>query len=123
MMLASLLPIRNNRDRAVAYELSTCPSQDDHGTKEVDDDARATLELLGTLPLPRLSGGRSVHVPVTPGIVRSGALSRFASVDAVFVMSTQALDDVATRRAIERLIAQGMRIGLDGFPDGTSLPA
>jgi c-di-GMP-related signal transduction protein len=122
-MLAALFPVRDFRDRVVAYELSTYPLVRTQGAESADDDARATLELLGTLPLPRLTGGRPVHVPVTPSLLRDGALSRFASVDAVFVLATEALDDAATRRTVERLIAGGFRFGLDGFPDGDPLPA
>ena len=117
-MLAALLPVRDNRDRVTAYELSTYPLTGVPGTNSADDDAHATLELLSTLPLPRLTGGRSVHVPVTPTLLREGALSRFASVDAVFVIATQALEDQTTRRTVERLIASGFRFGLDGFPEG-----
>lgn len=121
-MLAALLPLRDPRDRVVAYELSTHPITGAGGTAEQETDARDTLELLATLPLPRLAGGHSVHVPVTPALVRDGALSRFASVDAVFVIATAALDDPATRRAVERLAAHGFRFGLDGFPEGDPLP-
>lgn len=122
-MLAALLPIRSQRDRVVAYELSAYPVSDAISIASNEDDARKTLELLSTLPLPRLASGRPVHVPVTPGLVRDGALSRFASVDAVFVLATQALEDPATSRAVEVMIGRGFRFGLDGFPDGGPLPA
>ncbi|MEO7360236.1 MAG: hypothetical protein ABI120_07900, partial [Gemmatimonadaceae bacterium] len=122
-MLAALLPIRDQRDRVVAYELSAFPISDAIGIATNEDDARATLELLSTLPLPRLASGRPVHVPVTPALVRDGALSRFASVDAVFVIATQALEDPTTCRAVEVLISRGFHFGLDGFPDGNPLPA
>ena len=121
-MLAALLPVRDVRDKVVAYELSTYPLARERGMLSADDDARDTLELLSTLPLPRLTGGRSVHVPVTPTLLRDGALSRFASVDAVFVLATQALEDANTRRMVERLIASGFRFGLDGFPEDEPLP-
>jgi c-di-GMP-related signal transduction protein len=121
-MLAALLPVRDHRDRVKSYELTTHPADSAGGASSADDDARATLELLSTLPLPRLTGGHAVHVPVTPTLIRDGALSRFASVDAVFVLATEALDDHDTRRAVERLAATGFRFGLDGFPDGDPLP-
>ena len=121
-MLAALLPIRDQRDRVVAYELSAYPVSDAITLASNEDDARATLELLSTLPLPRLASGRPVHVPVTPALVRDGALSRFASVDAVFVIATQALEDPATSRAVEVLISRGFHFGLDGYPDGNPLP-
>lgn len=121
-MLAALLPIRDPRDRVVAYELSAYPLQGTPGIATSEQDARNTLELLGTLPLPRLTGGRSVHVPVTPMLVRDGALARYASVDAVFVLATQALEDEESRRAVEKLVAKGFRFGLDGFPEGGPIP-
>ena len=121
-MLAALLPIRDGRDRVVAYELTAYPAAAAVSTASSEDDARRTLELLSTLPLPRLASGRPVHVPVTPGLVRDGALSRFASVDAVFVLATQALEDPATSRAVEVLTSRGFHFGLDGFPDGPPLP-
>lgn len=122
-MLAALLPIRDQRDRVVAYELSAYPASDAISTASNEEDARRTLELLSTLPLPRLASGRPVHVPVTPGLVRDGALSRFASVDAVFVLATQALEDPATSKAVEVLISRGFHFGLNGFPDGVPLLA
>lgn len=121
-MLAALLPIRDPRDRVVAYELSTYPATDTVSIRTSESDARETLELLSTLPLPRLAHGRPVHVPVTPGLVRDGALSRFASVDAVFVLATNALEDPNTSKAVEVMISRGFRFGLDGFPDGNPLP-
>ena len=122
-MLAALLPIRDPRDRVVAYELTAYPAFAAASIASSEDDARNTLELLSALPLPRLASGRPLHVPVTPGLVRDGALSRFASVDAVFVLATQALDDPATARAVEILIRRGFHFGLDGFPDGQPLPS
>ncbi|MEP6833082.1 MAG: hypothetical protein ABJB74_06790 [Gemmatimonas sp.] len=122
-MLAALLPLRDHRDRVVAYELTAYPVAEAVSLASSEEDARNTLELLSTLPLPRLAGGRPVHVPVTPGLVRDGALSRFASVDAVFVLATQALEDPATSRAVEVHISRGFHFGLDGFPDGQPLPA
>ena len=121
-MLAALLPIRDPRDRVVAYELSTYPLGGSPDTATSETDAGSTLELLSTLPLPRLTVGRPVHVPVTPLLVRDGALLRYASVDAVFVLATQAFDDDDSRRAVLKLIAKGFRFGLDGFPDGSPLP-
>lgn len=123
-MLASLLPIRDTRDKVVAYELSSFPISETVGAQSSEDEARNTLELLSTLPLPRLANGRPVHVPVTPGLVRDGALARFASVDAVFVLATEALEDHATSRAVERLVGRGFHFGLDGYPEGhVVLPA
>lgn len=122
-MLAALLPIRDLRDRVVAYELTAYPAFAAASIASSEHDARDTLELLSALPLPRLASGRPLHVPVTPGLVRDGALSRFASVDAVFVLATQALEDPATARAVEILINRGFHFGLDGFPDGQPLPS
>ncbi|MDQ6613140.1 MAG: hypothetical protein M3Y64_11950, partial [Gemmatimonadota bacterium] len=68
-MLAALLPIRDPRDRVVAYGLSTYPLEGATGAATSEDDAGSTLELLSTLPVPRLASGRPVHVPVTPTLV------------------------------------------------------
>lgn len=114
--------MRDQRDKVVAYELTAFPASDSLTPASVELDARNTLDLLGTLPLPRLANGRPVHVPITPALVRDGALARFASVDAVFILATQAFEDHATSRAVERLIARGFRFGLDGFPEGAPLP-
>jgi len=119
-MLASLLPIRDHRERVIGYSVLSCPADERRGQESPDDDVRRTVEMVGSLA--RLAG-KSLVVPVTPGIVREGALSRFASVDAVWLIATDAIDDAATRKAIDRLLGAGFHFALDGYPDGEPLPA
>lgn len=118
-MLVSLAPLRDRRDRVMGYALSSHP--DDTRTAPVgpDDEARQTLELVPQLV--RLVG-RSLVVPVTPTVVREGAITRFASLDAVWLIATEALEDPATRRAVERLTGAGFHFALLGFPEGDPLP-
>lgn len=117
--LAALLPIRDRRDRTVGFELSTAPVSDIDTADATDDNTRDALDLIPTFT--RLAG-RSLLVPVTPGIVRDGSLARFASMDVVMLLATDALDDAMTRRAAERLMTSGIRFALDGFPEGNPLP-
>jgi hypothetical protein len=120
-VLTTLLPIRDRRERVVGYSVSSCPAYERSGGADADLDAEArrTLESVGTLT--RLTG-RSLVVPVTPGLLRDGAVTRFASTDAVWLLSTDALDDAATRRVVERLLGAGLHFALHGFPDGAPLP-
>lgn len=119
-MLASLLPIRDRRERVIGYTVLSCPADERRGRESPDDDVRRTVEMVPSLT--RLAG-KSLVVPVTPGIVREGALSRFASVDAVWLIATDAIDDAATRKAVDRLLGAGFHFALDGYPDGEPLPA
>lgn len=118
-MMASLLPIRDRRDRVIGYGVSSCPADDRRGTLDADDEARRTVDMVTSLA--RLAG-RSLVLPVTPMIVRDGALTRFASADVVWLLSTDALDNALTRKAVDRLIGIGFHFALDGFPDGAPLP-
>lgn len=118
-MLSTLLPIRDRRERVVGYSVSSCPA-DDGGAGESDANARRTLESIPTLT--RLAG-RSLIVPVTPALLREGAVTRFASTDAVWLLATESLEDAETRRAVERLMGSGLHFALQGFPDGAPLPA
>jgi hypothetical protein len=61
-------------------------------------------------------------VPITPSLVRDGSLARFASMDVVLLIATEALEDAATRRSVERVMASGIRFALDGYPEGNPLP-
>jgi c-di-GMP-related signal transduction protein len=70
--------------------------------------------------LSRLAG-KSLVVPVTPTLVRDGALSRFASADAVWLLATDALEDAPTRKSVDRLLGAGFDFALDGFPEGAPL--
>ena len=119
-MLASLLPIRDRRERVIGYRVLSCPTHERRGRESPDQDVRRTVEMVASLA--RLAG-KSIVVPVTPGIVREGALSRFASVDAVWLIATDAIDDAATRKAVERLLGAGFHFALEGYPDGEPLPA
>ncbi len=115
-LLVALLPIRDRRDRVVGYSVRSCPADERRSVNQ--DDARRTVELV--VSLSRLVG-RSVVVPVTPTLVRDGALSRFASADAVWLISTDSLDDPPTRKAVDRLLGAGFHFALDGFPEGEPL--
>lgn len=117
-LLSTLLPIRDRRDRVVGYAVSACPSTNAQGVAGAEDDARRTLEAVGKIA--RMAG-RSVVVPVTPSLVRDGAITRFASTDAVWLLATDALDDARTRKAVDRLVSQHFHFALDGFPDGEPL--
>ncbi len=118
-MLTSLLPIRDRRDRVIGYAVSTCPDDPRGGVSDADEEARRIVDMVGALT--RLAG-RSLVVPVTPAIVREGAITRFASADAVWLLATESLDDVATRRAVDRLLGAGFHFALQGFPEGDPLP-
>ncbi len=118
-MLVSLAPLRDRRERVVGYALSAYP-EESYGTPlGPDEEARQTLELV-----PQLARmvGRSLIVPVTPAVVREGAITRFASLDAVWLLATESLEDPATRRAVDRLTGAGFHFALQGFPEGDPLP-
>ena len=118
--LAALLPIRDRKDRTVGFELSTAPALLADTAAATDDNTREALALV---PLFARMTGRSLLVPVTPALVRDGTLARFASMDVVMLVATEAVDDAALRRSMERLMSSGIRFALDGFPDGDPLPA
>ena len=117
--LATLLPIRDRRDRTMGFELSTAPQRESDTAAAADDNARAALGVVSTFL--RLAA-RSLLVPVTPALVRDGSLTRFAPMDVVMLIATESLEDAATRRALERMMASGVRFALDGYPDGSALP-
>ncbi len=116
--LTTLLPIRDRRERVVAYAMSSCPAHDT-GPGEADADARRALE---AVPALNRLAGRSLVVPVTPALLRDGAVTRFASTDAVWLLATESLEDPTTRRAVERLMGSGLHFALQGFPEGAPLP-
>lgn len=118
-ILTTLVPIRDRRERVVGYAVSACPAYERGGPPDADADARQTLESVASLT--RLAG-KSLVVPVTPGLLREGIVTRFASTDAVWLLATEALDDQATRRAVERLLGSGLHFALHGFPEGAPLP-
>lgn len=118
-VLTTLQPIRDRRERVVGYAVSSCPAYDRSGTGDTDADARKTLESVAAL---RRLAARSLVVPITPALLRDGSVTRFASTDAVWLLATDALDDPATRRAVERLQSSGLQFALQGFPDGAPLP-
>lgn len=118
-MLTSLMPIRDRRDRVIGYAVSTCPADPRRGGSNPDSDARRLVDMVGALT--RLAG-RSLVVPITSAIVREGAITRFASTDAVWLLATESLDDAATRRAVDRLLGAGFHFALQGFPEGEPLP-
>ncbi len=118
-MLATMLPIRDRRDRVVGYTVSSCAPSATAPAASSEAEARATVD-----SVPRFArlAGRSVVVPVMPSLVRDGTITRFASTDAVWLVATSALDEAGTRRAVERLTGQGFHFALDGFPEGEPLP-
>jgi c-di-GMP phosphodiesterase len=118
-VLTTLIPIRDRREKVIGYSVSSCPAYERPGAGDPDADARRTLETVGTLT--RLAG-RSLVVPVTPALLREGVVTRFASTDAVWLVATDAMEDPATRRAVERLGGSGLHFALQGFPDGAPLP-
>ena len=118
-MLTSLQPIRDRRDRVIGYAVSSCPDDPRRGGADPDGDARRLVDMVGALT--RLAG-RSLVVPITPAIVRDGAITRFASADAVWLLATESLDDPVTRRAVDRLLGVGFHFALQGFPEGEPLP-
>lgn len=118
-VLTTLLPIRDRRERVIGYSLSSCPAYERGGTNDADADARRTLDAVNSLA--RLAG-KSLIVPITPSLLRDGVLTRFASVDAVWLVATDAMEDTPSRRAVERLLGSGMHFALQGFPDGAPLP-
>ncbi len=117
-LLVTLLPVRDGRARTIAYELRVHPSAQ-QSADDIDDEARATLTLIQRREVLRLVRGRTLHIPVTPTVVRGGAITGFASADVAFVLSADALDDADTTRALERYATAGFRFGFLG----DSLPA
>ena len=87
-MLTSMQPIRDRRDRVVGYAVSTCPSSRYAGAIDADEESQQLVDMVSALS--RLAG-RSLVVPVTPAIVRDGALARFASVTSLAGPSPVAL--------------------------------
>ncbi len=119
--LTTLLPIRDARERTVAYELRTHPLPG-RAVGSIDDEARATLTMLQRRDLLRSVRGRPLYVPITPALVRGGAITGFASADVVFCLATDALEDTDTRRALERYAATGFGFGFVGSTLAAPLP-
>lgn len=118
-MLLSLAPLRDRRERVMGYAVSGYPDDVRDAPVGPDEEARRILEVV---PLLSRMAGRSLVVPVTPTLVREGAITRFATIDAVWLLATEALDDPVTRRAVDRLIGAGFHFALLGFPEGEPLP-
>ena len=116
--LATLLAVRDARDRVVAYTATSGSAAKDYAADALEAECRLTLDSVGVLS--RLAG-RDILIPVVPAVVRDGSLSRFASTDATWLIATDALDDPATRKAVDRLVAQQFEFALDGFPNGNPL--
>lgn len=113
-----MMALRDRRARVVGYGVSGCPD-DVRNSDGPDEETRRVVE---RVPMLARLAGRSVIVPVTPALVRDGAITRFASVDAVWLVATEALDDLPTRRAVDRLIGAGFQFALLGYPEGEPLP-
>jgi EAL and modified HD-GYP domain-containing signal transduction protein len=112
-LLATLIPVRDARERTMAYELRTHPLSG-NAPGSIDDEARATLTMLQRRDLLRAVRGRPLYVPVTPAVLRGGAITGFASADVVFFLASDALDDGDTLRALERYATAGFRFGFVG---------
>jgi len=108
--LTTLLPIRDARERTIAFELRTHPLSG-QPIRDIDAEVRATLALLQRRDLLRCVRGRVLHVPMTPSVLRGGAITGFASADVVFVLAADALEDEDTRRALEKYAAAGFKFG------------
>ncbi len=119
--LVTLLPIRDARERTFAYELRTHPVTD-LPLDDIDSEARRTLTFLQRGELLRLVRGRTLHVPVTPAVMRGGAITGFASADVAFVLAADALDDADTLRALERYASAGFQFVFLGETLPITLP-
>ena len=115
-MFLSLAPLRDRRDRVAGYLVSAQPA--DNRAAHVDAAAR---ELLERVPALCRLAGRTVIVPVTPAMVHEGHIERLVNLDAVWMLAADALEDVETRRDLERLVGAGVHVALHGFPDGAQL--
>ena len=118
-MVTSLIPIGDRRDRVTGSAVSTCPADSRRAGADPDSDARRVVDMVGALTC---LAGRSLVVPSTPAIVCEGAMTRFASADAVWLLAAESLDDASTRRAVDGLIGAGFNVALHRFPDGEPLP-
>ncbi len=119
--LLTLLPIRDARERTFAYELRTHPVAG-VPLSDIDSEARRTLTFLQRGDLLRLVRGRTLHVPVTPAVVRGGAITGFASADVAFVLAADALDDPDTLRALEKYASAGFQFVFLGDALPLALP-
>ena len=108
--LTALLPIRDARDRTVAYELRSHPPAGLPPTS-IDAEARGLIAMLQNRELLRGVRGRPLHVPITPAVLRGGAITALASADVVFMLAIEAVDDDDTRRALEKYATGGFRVG------------
>lgn len=116
-MMISMTALRDRRSRVIGYSVSGCP--DDHRQdRGPDEEVRLVME---QVPVLARLASRGVIIPITPALVREGAITRFASVDAVWLIASEALDDPLTRRAVDRLIGTGFQFALLGFPEGEPL--
>jgi len=120
-LLATLIPVRDARERTIAYELRTHPLSGST-VGSIDDEARATLTMLQRRDLLRAVRGKPLYVPITPVVLRGGAITGFASADVVFFLATEALEDSETLRALERYATAGFRFGFVGGALAATLP-
>ncbi len=120
-LLATLIPVRDARERTIAYQLRTHPLSGS-AAGSVDDEARATLTMLQRRDLLRAVRGKPLYVPVTPAVLRGGAITGFASADVVFFLASDALEDSDTLRALERYATAGFRFGFVGHALTATLP-
>ncbi len=120
-LLSTLLPVRDARERTIAYELRTHPLAG-HPFASIDDEVRATLTMLQRRELLRAVRGKPLYVPVSPSVLRGGAITGFASADIVFFVASDALEDADTVRAMERYVSAGFKFGFVGAELHAELP-
>lgn len=118
-MLITMIPLRDRRGKVAGYRLSGCP-EDPRRRSSPDEEARLIVE-----QVPNLSRmvGRTIIVPVTPGLLHTGIITRFASVDALWLIASETLEDPLHRRTVDRLIGTGFNFVLQGYPEDDFLPA
>ncbi len=117
-LLTTVLLVRDARERTIAFELRTHPLPG-RAPLSIDAESRAVLAMLQRRELLRMVRGHPLHVPITPALLRGGAVTGFASANVVFFLAATALGDADTLRALERFATAGFRFGFVG----TELPA
>lgn len=120
-MLTTLIPVRDRDERVVGYYLmaSANPAQGARVQVSPEEEERQIVELVGSLTR---QAGKPLMLPVSGAVVQAGVLTRFASSEATWVLTWEALADPATRRVVDRLVSQEFRFGIDCRADGAPLP-
>ncbi|MEI6741366.1 MAG: hypothetical protein WCK74_13760 [Gemmatimonadaceae bacterium] len=111
--ILSLLPVRDPTERVVSYLVSVFPAKNEAGESDMEAVARGALE---ASPALSRQVGLPVLVPITPALLRDGSVTRFASVNATWIVPGESLADSATLQAVERLRNIGIDVAFAGFP-------